>query len=96
MRIGAHDLAVGNLFGSNAFNMATLLFADVAYTDGPLLPAVDASQAVAGVSAILLMALALSAIVHGAETRVRRLEPDAVLVLIAYAGALFAVWSARP
>lgn len=96
VRIGAHDLAVGNLFGSNAFNMFALLFADVAYTEGALLPAIDPSQAVAGVGAILLMALALSAIVHGAETRVHRLEPDAVLVLIAYAGALFAVWSVRP
>jgi cation:H+ antiporter len=96
VRIGAHDLAVGNLFGSNAFNMAALLIVDVAYTPGPLLPAVDPSQAVAAVGAILLMALALSAIVHGAETRVRKLEPDAVLLLVVYVGALFAVWSVRP
>jgi hypothetical protein len=34
--------------------------------------------------------------VHGTETRVRRMEPDAILLLMAYAGALFAVWSVRP
>ena len=96
VRIGAQDLAVGNLFGSNAFNMFALVIADAAYTPGPLLPAIDPSQAVAGIGAILLMALALAAIVHGAETRVRRLEPDAVLLLVAYAGALYAVWSVRP
>ncbi len=28
--------------------------------------------------------------------RVQRLEPDPILLLIAYAGALFAVWSVRP
>ncbi len=94
VRIGAHDLAVGNLFGSNAFNMVALLFTDVAYTKGPLLAAVDPSQAVAGLGAILLMALAVTAIVHGTETRVRRLEPDALLVLVVYAGALFAVFRA--
>lgn len=96
VRIGAHDLAVGNLFGSNAFNMAALLLVDAAYTPAALLRSVDPHQAVAGVGAILLMALALAALVHGTETRARRLEPDAILLLIAYAGALFAVWSVRP
>lgn len=93
LRIGAHDLAVGNLFGSSAFNMAALLAVDVAYREGPLLSAVAPVQAIAGVGAILLMALALAVIVHGTETRVKRLEPDAVLLLIAYVGVLYAVWS---
>jgi cation:H+ antiporter len=96
VRIGSYNLAVGNLFGSNAFNMLALVFADVAYLPGPLLSAVDSSQTVAGVGAIVLMSMALAAIVHGAETRARRLEPDAVLLLVAYAGALLAVWNARP
>lgn len=95
VHIGAHDLAVGNLFGSNAFNMAALVLADAAYLPGPILAAVDPAQAVAGVSAILMMALALATLVHGTETRVRRLEPDAVFVLLAYAGGLTAIWTAR-
>lgn len=96
VRIGAADLAVGNLFGSNAFNMFALLFTDLAYLEGPVLAAVDPGQAVAGVAAVVLMALALAAIVHGAETRVLRLEPDAVLLLASYLGALYAVWTVRP
>jgi cation:H+ antiporter len=91
VRIGAYDLAVGNLFGSNAANMAVLLFADVAYTPGPILAAVSPSQVVVGTSAILLMALALAAIVGGTETRIGRVEPDAVVLLVAYVGALVAV-----
>jgi cation:H+ antiporter len=94
VRIGAHDLAVGNLFGSNAFNMVALLAADLAYLPGPILAAVAPAQAVAGVGAILLMALALAAVVHGTETRIRRLEPDAVAVLVAYVLLLGAVWAA--
>ncbi|HSJ35482.1 MAG TPA: sodium:calcium antiporter [Acidimicrobiia bacterium] len=58
VRIGAHDLAVGNLFGSNAVNMALLLPVDLAYTPGALLASVGPDQAVAGLGAILLMALA--------------------------------------
>jgi cation:H+ antiporter len=94
VRIGARDLAVGNLFGSNAFNMASLVVADLVYRDGPILAAVAPTQAVAGVAAIVLMALALAAIVHGTETTVKRLEPDALVLLAAYGGALFAVWRA--
>ncbi len=94
LRIGAYDLAVGNVYGSNAFNMTIMLFADIAYTPGPILAAVDPSQAVAGVGAILLMGLSLAAIVHGKETRIQRLEPDAALLLVVYVGLLFAVWGA--
>ena len=41
VRIGAYDLAVGALLGSNAFNMAIIFVADLAYTSGPILSAVD-------------------------------------------------------
>jgi cation:H+ antiporter len=92
VRIGAHDLAVGNLFGSNAFNMVALFAADVAYTPGPILSAVSPAQAVAGVGAILLMAMALAAVIHGTETRIRRLEPDAVALLLSYALLQGAIW----
>jgi len=91
VRIGAHDLAVGNLFGSNAANMSVLLLLDVVYTDGPILAAVDRSQITAALGAVLMMALAVAAIVGGTETRIRRLEPDAIVLLITYLGAVAAV-----
>ncbi len=96
VRIGAHDLAVGNLLGSNAANMAILVLIDVAYRRGPVLHAVSPAQSVAAVSAIVLMAVALSAIVHGQETRMRRLEPDAIVLLLAYAATLGAVLASQP
>ena len=43
---------------------------------------------------IILMVLALAAIVHGEETRVR-VEPDAIVLLVAYCGCLVAVWAAQ-
>jgi cation:H+ antiporter len=85
VRIGAYDMAVGNLFGSNTGNMAILLFSDLAYTGGPILEAVSPTHAITGVGAILLMAIAVAAIVgESEETRFRRLEPDAIVLLIAY------------
>jgi cation:H+ antiporter len=94
VRLGAHDLAVGNLFGSNAANMALLVVVDAAATRGPLLASVDPAQVVAALVAIVLMALALAATVGGTEVRVGRLEPDAVVVLVAYVAGLVAVAAA--
>lgn len=92
VRIGAYDIAVGNLFGSNTGNMAIVLFSDLAYTGGPILEAVSPTNAVTGVGAILLMAIAVAAIVgESEETRIRRLEPDAIVLLIAYVVTLTVV-----
>jgi cation:H+ antiporter len=83
-RIGAFDLAVGSLLGSNAFNMAIIFFTDLAYTEGPILASVNLAQAFVGVSAILLMAIVLAGIVHGARTRAWKLEPGSGMTLVVY------------
>jgi cation:H+ antiporter len=84
VRIGAFDLAVGSLLGSNAFNMAIIFIVDLAYTEGPVLAAVDPVEAFMGVGAILLMALVLAAIIHGGKTRSWRLEPGPGMTLVVY------------
>lgn len=54
LRLGALDMAIGNLLGSNLFNVTLLAVDDLAYTRGPLLA--DAAPAHAGtVSAALVM-----------------------------------------
>ncbi|HLU40151.1 MAG TPA: sodium:calcium antiporter, partial [Planctomycetota bacterium] len=50
LRIGAPDLAIGNLFGSNAFNMLLLLPLDLAWP-GALLAAVSPDHAITGLAA---------------------------------------------
>lgn len=92
VRIGAYDLAVGNLFGSNAFNMTVVLWVDLAHTEGPVLDAVSPQQLVPGLGAVLLMAVAIGALLGGDATRLRRGEPDAVLLLVVYVGLLVLAW----
>jgi cation:H+ antiporter len=84
VRLGAFDLAVGNLFGSNAFNMAALFVADVAYQPGPLLSVVAPAHAVAALWGILLMAIGLMGIIYRAERRFFFVEPDSLLMIVAY------------
>lgn len=85
VRLGAFDLAVGNLFGSNAFNMCALSLVDVAYPAGPLLTSVNASHAITALVAILLMNVGLMGIIYRAEKRFMLLEPDSLLMIAGYA-----------
>jgi cation:H+ antiporter len=91
-RIGAFDLAVGNLFGSNAFNMVVFLPMELAHRGGPLFPLLDPSHALTAFFAIVLMALGLAAIMYRAERRHALVEPGSVLMVICYLLALWALY----
>jgi len=91
LRIGALDLAVGNLFGSNAFNMALFVALDLAQP-GSLFAVLDPSHAVSGLFAVVLMTLGLAAIVYRAERRFGMLEPNSLLMLLAYGVALWLLY----
>lgn len=89
VRLGAFDLAVGNLFGSNAFNMCVMFFADVAYRPGSLLNAVNNTHAVTALVGILLMNVGLMGIIYRAKKRFPLIEPNGVLIVVGY---LLGMW----
>jgi cation:H+ antiporter len=70
LRIGAIDLAVGNLFGSNLFNILILGIDDLAYVDGPLLSKVSPSHTLSGVSALIMTGAAVVGLHYRPVTRV--------------------------
>ena len=84
VRLGAFDLAVGNLFGSNAFNMAAFLFADLAYREGGLLSSVSSTHALTALWSILMMNIGLMGIIYRAEKRFMLTEPDSLLMIASY------------
>jgi cation:H+ antiporter len=94
VRIGAYDLAVGGLFGSNAFNVFALLFVDLAYTDGPVFEAVSPAQSMAALFAIILTATAMMGLVQQRERRLWLIEPDAMAIVFAYFAGIALVYNA--
>lgn len=90
VRIGAYDLAVGNLFGSNIFNIFALGFTDVFYTKGALLTDLQPPLALAGLLALIMTALAVILNLARLEWRFRQVELDAMLLVVIYVlGMLF-------
>jgi cation:H+ antiporter len=88
LRMGAYDLAIGNVFGSNSFNMAMLAILDL-FQSGSLLSVVAQIHVLTGVAVILITAVAIAGQLYRSESRIRILEPDALLVLLL---SLVAMW----
>jgi cation:H+ antiporter len=92
-RLGAYDMAVGNLFGSNVFNMFALGVADLFYTRGRFLGAIDPAFALVGMMGLLLTNLALVGNIARVERRLGFVEADALLILLVYFGGMFFLYT---
>lgn len=89
VRLGAVDLAVGNIFGSNAFNMCVVIFMDVASPDGPVLAAVSADHVATAQLATLAMAFGVLGIMSRLDQRSAVTRFGSVLVVASYAAGVW-------
>jgi cation:H+ antiporter len=90
VRIGAYDLAVGNLFGSNAFNVFALGLADVFYRPGRFLGTIDPTFALVALLGLLLTCMALIGNLVRVRRRVLLFEVDTLAIIVVYfAGMAF-------
>lgn len=64
LRLGALDLAIGNLLGSNLFDVAIIAVDDLAYTDGPLLAATSPTHAGTAISAMVMTGAVIAALFY--------------------------------
>lgn len=93
VRIGAFDLAVGNVFGSNAFNMLLFFPLDLLYP-GTLFASVGPLHAISCLAAIVATSVVIMGQLYQSESRVRFIEPDACLVILLIIAALAIVYAA--
>ena len=93
VRLGAVDLAVGNLYGSCAFNVLILALADPFYRDGTLVETLGAEHVAAGLVATLLMGLGLCQILLHGTHRYVLVQPTLVAMGLIYVGGLYLVFA---
>ena len=91
IRMGAYDLAIGNIFGSNAFNMILLFPLDIVQK-GSLLAVVSANHCITCLAAILATQTAILGQLYNVEGRRRFVDPDAWLVASIVIGGLALVY----
>ncbi|MEE9609223.1 MAG: sodium:calcium antiporter [Myxococcota bacterium] len=85
LRIGAFDLAMSNLLGSNLFNIAVLVPVDLLYTEAPILSAVSPLHTISAVSAIMMTAIAMVGLIYRPRRLLfRRLAWSSLMLLSLY------------
>jgi cation:H+ antiporter len=83
IRIGTIDLAIGNIFGSNIFNIAILSFDDILYTKGPILLFTSPNHIIPVLGTIIITAIGIIGIIYKAEKK-WKLAIDTSLILVVY------------
>ncbi len=91
VRIGAVNMAVGNIFGSNACNMLIFAVLDLA-TAQSLLSSVSETHAITAACAIVVTTVALLSTLYVPRKRLWLLEPDAALIAMLVLGSLYLVY----
>jgi cation:H+ antiporter len=84
VKMGAVDLAIGNLFGSNIFNILILAVDDILYVKGPLLSFVNQNHAISALSAIMMTAIAIIGLTYRTEKKPVLLAWDSTAIVAVY------------
>lgn len=72
VRIGAIDLAIGGLLGSNLFDLVILAIEDFAYLDGPILAAASDQHLLTAIAALTMTGIAIVGLCARPRARVFR------------------------
>jgi cation:H+ antiporter len=91
LRLGALDMAMGNLLGSNVFNIAILALLDFFYTEGPLYTAISSKHILSIFSSIVMTAIVAIGLVVRPEKKRFYLSMDAWFILIIYLINIFLI-----
>jgi len=95
VRMGALDLGISNVLGSNLFNLLILGLDDLFYRPGPLLQAVDSSHVVSVLAIVLMNAFFLVGLTQQVLTKRFRIAWDTGAMAAVYVAAVWLVYLMR-
>jgi len=88
VRMGSIDLAIGNVLGSNLFNILILTLDDALYTPGPILTAVNPKHVIAVLPVLAMNGIALTGLIYQATQKRLVLAWDTLAIAVVYVLAL--------
>jgi cation:H+ antiporter len=95
VKMDAVDLAIGNLFGSNIFNIFILALDDLFFIKGPILSFVQTSHTVSALSAITMTAIAIIGLTYRTEKKRLFLAWDSIGIVLVYVVNLMLLYMMR-
>jgi len=84
VKIGAINLAIGNLFGSNIFNIVILAIDDIFFIKGPILSFVNPNHMISALSAMVMTTIAIIGLTYRAEKKKLLISWDSIGIVLVY------------
>ena len=96
LKLGALDMCLGNIIGSNLFNMAIIGIDDLFYRQNPILADVSNSHAFTGLMVVLMTCVVIAGLIFKAEHKTSfRVSWYAPVLLILYLIAAYASFTIK-
>ncbi|MBN1537367.1 MAG: sodium:calcium antiporter [Anaerolineales bacterium] len=93
VRLGANDMAIGNLFGSNLFNIFALGLTDIFYLEGRFIGMIDPGFLLIGMLGLIMTSMGLIGNLARLERRILFIEIDSLALICVYFGGLWLLLS---
>ncbi|MCJ7806086.1 MAG: sodium:calcium antiporter, partial [Clostridia bacterium] len=94
-RLGKLDMAVGNIFGANMYNMFILAIVDIIYFPGSLLKASSPEHLLTILMCVVLTAIAITGLVNRSKRAVGLLGIDSFVIVFGYLAAVAVLFFTR-
>lgn len=92
IRIGAYDMAVGNVFGSNIFNMLIILVTDMAYYKGSIFTTINIDHTITAMAGIVLSCIAVIGLFYRSKRTLFSVGWDSVFILGFYLLSIYLIF----
>ena len=92
VRLKNYELVLGNIFGTNLFNLTLVFLADAVYTGEPVLKTAGAFEAVAALLALLLTGVFVLGLLERRDRTIWRLGYDSAAAIILFALGLLVLF----
>lgn len=92
LRVGAVDMAFGNIFGSNLFNVAVLALDDFFYVKAPLLSVVAPHHVTAAIAASMMTAIAVTGLTYRTTKKRFPVAWDSLAIIAVYVLSLWILY----
>lgn len=88
IRMNRHEMAVGDILGSNVFNLLLILLTDVVYDGDPVLNHVGRFEIVACLLGIVMTAILLLGLLERRDRTILRMGYDSIAMLVVFSGGV--------
>lgn len=95
VRMRRHEMAVGEVLGTNFVNISLLLLADIVYRGGPVIGELGRFEMVSALLAVVLTGIYLVGLLERRNPVILRMGYDSLAVLLVFAGGVVLLFSLR-